>query len=120
MAATKGESVVAVSYLLFTDPNPNNDPLCGTYIDIYNPGNGKTIQDVKIVDKCPSCDAGSIDVNVELFESLGVDVSVGRAHGIDWGGPTVGGKRSVGLEPLKITQKEKRRVHHPHGMTRRA
>ncbi len=72
------------------------------------------------MDKCPSCDAESIDVNVELFTSLGVDVSVGRAHGIDWGGPRVGGKRSVGLEPLTIMRKEKRGGRHPHGMTGRA
>ena len=72
------------------------------------------------MDKCVGCEADSIDVNVELFEALGIDVSVGRAHGIDWGGPTAGGKRSASLEPLKVTANAKRRVHHPHGKTRRA
>ena len=66
------------------------------------------------------CEAESIDVNVELFEALGFDKSVGRVHGMDWGGNTVGGKRTVGLEPLRITPVEKHEPRHPHGKVEHA
>ncbi|CAF9919878.1 hypothetical protein IMSHALPRED_004747 [Imshaugia aleurites] len=117
IAAQPGEAIVAISYTRFTAANTNDDPLCGTYISIYNPANQQTYPNVKIVDKCMGCDADSIDVNVELFEALGFDSGVGRAHGMDWGGNTVGGKekRSGELEPLVIGAGEKRGLHHPHG-----
>lgn len=114
MAATQGESIVAISKARFTAPNPNDDPLCGSTITIYNPAAGISVPNVKVVDKCNGCDADSIDVNVELFKQLGFDPAQGRVT-VDWGGNTVGGKRSVegGLEPLEVVAK--RELGHPHG-----
>lgn len=61
------------------------------------------------------CAADDIDVNVELFSALGIDPAKGRVT-VDWGGSTVGGKRSVvGLEQLGGTEEVKREVRHPHG-----
>lgn len=115
IGAQPGEPIVAISHLKFTAANPNDDPLCGSYISIYNPNNQQTVQNVKVVDKCMGCDEDSIDVNVELFEALGFAPGRGRIQGVDWGGSVAGGKRSVGLEALTTTQVEKREVHHPHG-----
>ena len=112
IAAQPGEPIVAISYLKFGSGNPNSDPLCGSYISIYNPSNGQTLNNVKVVDKCMGCKAEDIDVNVELFGMLGLDSGRGRVSGMDWGGSAAGGKRSVGLEPLGISE---RKVHHPHG-----
>lgn len=101
IAAQPGEPIVAISHLKFTAPNPNNDPLCGSTITIYNPYNGQSIPGVKVVDKCMGCAETDIDVNVELFEALGFQQGQGRIHGVDWGGDAAGGK--------------KRDVKHPHG-----
>lgn len=114
--AQHGEYVVAISQLKWAGGNPNNDPMCGTTITIYNPYNQMTIENVKIVDKCMKCLEQDIDVSPELFHALGLTDAQGRVHGMDWGGNVVGGKRSAsGLEPLVITpQKEKREGRHPH------
>ncbi|KAL9074382.1 MAG: hypothetical protein Q9161_002368 [Pseudevernia consocians] len=84
IAAQPGEAVVAISKPQMNNPpNSNNNPLCGTYIAIYNPYNQQTIQNVKIVDTCVGCDEGDIDVNVELFEALGFSSGTGKVKGID-------------------------------------
>lgn len=118
MASAPGESVVAISqYKMDNVGNPNNNPLCGTTISIYNPANGQTVSDVKIVDTCMGCPEDNIDVNVELFEALGFASSQGKVT-VDWGGNSVGGKKRSGgvLEPVGIVAKgEKREVRHPHG-----
>ena len=118
IGAQPGESIVAISHLRWGPGNPNNNPMCGTTIGIYNPSNGKTIDNVKIVDKCMGCAIDDIDVNVELFEALGFDQGRGRVPGMDWGGSVVGGKkRDVGLEPLVILPSVKREPKHPHART---
>ena len=121
MAAQPGEPVVAISKTQMNNPpNPNNNPLCGTYISIYNPYNQHTVQNVKIVDTCVGCSEGDIDVNVELFEALGFDAGAGRVKGMDWGGHAIGGKRSAGLAPLTVPRGEKRQPRHPHGKVEKA
>ncbi|KAI1756410.1 RlpA-like double-psi beta-barrel-protein domain-containing protein-containing protein [Xylaria castorea] len=47
---------------------------CGKSITITKDGKTAT---AKVVDKCPACASGSIDVSSTVFESL-VDLSVGR------------------------------------------
>ena len=115
IAAQPSDHIVAISQYRWAPGNPNNNPMCGSTIGIYNPANGQTLSDVKIVDKCMGCAEGDIDVSISVFDALGIDSSKGRVHGMDWGGNVVGGKRDVGvLEPLVITT-EKREPHHPHG-----
>ncbi|KAH9905382.1 RlpA-like double-psi beta-barrel-protein domain-containing protein-containing protein [Xylariomycetidae sp. FL2044] len=64
------EHVVALSPAQFAaDPD-----VCGKSISIQKDGKTASAQ---VVDKCPSCAAGSIDVSSTVFESL-VDLSVGR------------------------------------------
>lgn len=59
----------------------NGNPMCGKTIKIYNSANGKTATGT-VMDKCPGCDAGSIDVSQKLFEEL-ADLADGRVE-ISW------------------------------------
>ncbi len=74
--------------------NPNNNPVCGTQINIYNPNTGSTTQ-ATIVDTCAACAYEDIDVSPSVFETVAPDGN-GRVMGIDWGGSAVGGKRELG------------------------
>ena len=58
--------VVALSQANFGSGTIDN-PLCGKFITISY--GGRTVQ-AKIVDKCPGCQAGSIDVSQSVFEAL--------------------------------------------------
>ncbi|KAI1348211.1 riboflavine-aldehyde-forming enzyme [Xylaria sp. FL0043] len=52
---------------------------CGKTIKIHR--NGKTAS-AKVVDKCPGCGGGSIDVSPAVFQSL-ANLDQGRVH-VDW------------------------------------
>ncbi|KAI1344664.1 RlpA-like double-psi beta-barrel-protein domain-containing protein-containing protein [Xylariaceae sp. FL0016] len=52
---------------------------CGKTITITKGGKTAT---AKVVDKCPGCASGSIDVSSTVFESI-ADLSVGRTT-VDW------------------------------------
>lgn len=111
IAAAPGENIVAISHLKMNNgANPNNNPLCGTTISIYNPQGGNTVSGVKIVDTCMGCDEESIDVNPELFQQLGFELAQGRVT-VDWGGNSVGGKK----RSLEVEGVGKRELRHPHG-----
>lgn len=75
------EDLVAVSYQWWTTANPNNDPLCQG-ISVQVTWNGTTIT-VPVKDKCPSCDAGHIDLSQTAFAKL-APLSVGVVTGITW------------------------------------
>ncbi|KAI8948454.1 RlpA-like double-psi beta-barrel-protein domain-containing protein-containing protein [Xylaria longipes] len=66
------EAVVAMSPAQYTGN-------CGKSITITK--GGKTAK-AKVVDKCPACASGSIDVSSTVFQSL-VDLSVGRTT-VSW------------------------------------
>lgn len=68
--------VAAVSQELFTNPNPNLDPLCGKEVIVTNPSNKKTVK-VTVVDKCMGCKRGDIDLSPAAFNKLN-DPSIGR------------------------------------------
>lgn len=53
---------------------------CGAYVDVTGP-KGNTVR-VKIVDRCPECEAGHIDLSAEAFAEL-ADPSAGRID-ISW------------------------------------
>jgi hypothetical protein len=59
--------LVAAPYSYWTTPNPNNDPICALSIEVTY--QGQTIR-VPVRDKCPSCDAGHIDLSAPAFGSL--------------------------------------------------
>ncbi|KAI4212271.1 MAG: hypothetical protein LQ351_004984 [Letrouitia transgressa] len=82
--------VVALSVSMMANPpNPNNNPKCGTYIDIFNEAKG-THQRAMIVDTCWGCGEQDIDVSDSLFYAVAPDGD-GRVHGIEWSGDAVGG-----------------------------
>ncbi|KAI0201982.1 RlpA-like double-psi beta-barrel-protein domain-containing protein-containing protein [Astrocystis sublimbata] len=70
--STDSEAVVALS------PSEYNGN-CGKTIAIHK--DGKTAK-AKVVDKCPGCASGAIDVSSTVFSSL-VDPSVGRTT-VSW------------------------------------
>ncbi|KAI4136514.1 MAG: hypothetical protein L6R39_007751 [Caloplaca ligustica] len=87
---SKNEPVVALSReIMANGPNPNNNPKCGTKINIYNERTKKTHQ-ATIVDTCQACQRQDIDVNEKLFYAVAPNGD-GRVHGIAWGGSAVGG-----------------------------
>ncbi|KAK4171190.1 RlpA-like double-psi beta-barrel-protein domain-containing protein-containing protein [Triangularia setosa] len=72
------ELVAAISYAVF-DPktpggNPNNNLLCGRRIRANF--EGKSVE-VIVVDRCPSCSAGSLDLSPAAFQQL---ADLGRGH----------------------------------------
>jgi expansin (peptidoglycan-binding protein) len=67
-ANSEAEYVVALNHVDF-DPytpngNPNNNPLCGRMIRASY--NGKSV-DVKLVDRCPGCNSGDLDLSPAAF-----------------------------------------------------
>ncbi|KAG1352313.1 hypothetical protein G6F62_002720 [Rhizopus arrhizus] len=47
--------------------NPNNNPLCGKYINVH--GHKGTVR-VKIVDTCPPCKSGDVDLSTAAFGKI--------------------------------------------------
>ncbi|WP_063838357.1 cysteine/serine endopeptidase inhibitor [Saccharothrix sp. ST-888] len=75
------ETLVAVSHTWWTSANPKNDPLCrGVSVKVTY--QGKTIT-VPVKDKCPSCDAGHMDLSQPAFGKL-APLGTGVINGITW------------------------------------
>ncbi|CAP62076.1 uncharacterized protein PODANS_5_460 [Podospora anserina S mat+] len=75
------EFVVALSHADF-DPqtpggNPNNNPLCGRRLRASF--EGKSVK-VAVIDRCPACSAGSLDLSPAAFSQL-ADLGRGRIQG---------------------------------------
>lgn len=60
-------------------PNPNNNPMCGKYAKVKGP---KGTVRVKIVDTCPPCKKGSLDLSPAAFMKI-ADLAAGRVP-ITW------------------------------------
>lgn len=60
-------------------PNPNNNPNCGRYAKVTGP---KGTVRVKIVDTCPPCLSGSLDLSPAAFVKI-ADLAAGRVK-IHW------------------------------------
>ncbi|KAI0820937.1 RlpA-like double-psi beta-barrel-protein domain-containing protein-containing protein, partial [Irpex lacteus] len=75
------ELVAAVSHTIgYKGGNPNNNPVCGKHIKINYQGKSVT---VKVVDRCPGCATGSLDLSPTAFSKL-ASKSVGRLHNVKW------------------------------------
>ncbi|KAI8381540.1 RlpA-like double-psi beta-barrel-protein domain-containing protein-containing protein [Radiomyces spectabilis] len=59
--------------------NPNANPMCGRYAKVTGP---KGTVRVKIVDTCPPCVKGSLDLSPAAFQKI-ADLSAGRVK-ITW------------------------------------
>lgn len=59
--------------------NPNKNPLCGKYITAKGP---KGTVRVKIVDTCPPCKSGDLDLSIAAFGKI-ADYAAGRVP-ITW------------------------------------
>ena len=86
-------AIVALSTeILANGANPNNNPKCGTLINIYNPATRKT-HSATIVDTCKGCSTYDIDVSPSVFEAVDPNgLGDGRIT-VDWGGSAVGEKK---------------------------
>ncbi|KAL9076834.1 MAG: hypothetical protein Q9161_000819 [Pseudevernia consocians] len=113
------EMVVALSSSLMQQSwsgNPNDNPKCNAYINIWNPDTQTLTSNVKVVDTCPGCGMYDIDASDAVFAAV-ADPALDHGNGweiVDWGGNGVGGKRDLGLETLKTRPVGKREPHHPH------
>ncbi|KAJ8660213.1 hypothetical protein O0I10_004073 [Lichtheimia ornata] len=72
----ENEDIVAMNYVQMENgPNPNNNPLCDTYIIIKgSQGESKA----RIVDTCPKCEYGCLDLSPKVFLDVCGDLDKGR------------------------------------------
>ncbi|OMH83930.1 Papain inhibitor [Zancudomyces culisetae] len=78
---SNSELVAAISHVEYgVNANPNNAPVCGKCALVTGP-DGKTVT-VKIVDSCPACNSGSLDLSPTAFQKL-APLSAGRIK-IKW------------------------------------
>ncbi|KAK4549891.1 hypothetical protein LTR36_005192 [Oleoguttula mirabilis] len=78
---TDSDAIVALPHVMMNNPaNPNNNPLCGTYITISYAG---STHQAKIVDTCMGCDNAAIDLSPTLFTAVAPDGN-GRVHDVEW------------------------------------
>ncbi|KAJ2902800.1 allergen Asp F7 [Zalerion maritima] len=74
-------NVVALSaQIMGTGPTLTDNPYCGRKVAIR--AQGKSV-DATVVDKCPGCPAGDLDVSEKIFKELFGDLGIGRGN-IDW------------------------------------
>ena len=57
-------------YAAMNKPQYNNSNACGSYVEITRKGTNKKVI-VKILDQCPECPQGNIDLSKEAFLKLG-------------------------------------------------
>ena len=58
----------------------NSNPMCGRKMRVTH---GKQSVVVTVVDTCPGCAVGSVDLTPAAFKKL-APLSVGRIHGVKW------------------------------------
>lgn len=76
-------ALAAVSMQAYNPGNPNNNPLCGYKLNVWNNANPSTTVTVAIVDTCPGCTGQyDLDLSPGAFNQL-ADPSVGRIQ-ISW------------------------------------
>jgi len=80
---SNSELVVAIDPTTYgNDPNPNNSKQCGRSIRVKYGGKSAV---VKVVDKCPGCKTGDLDLSPAAFKQVVGDLGIGRVRGTwDW------------------------------------
>ncbi|ORY91061.1 RlpA-like double-psi beta-barrel-protein domain-containing protein-containing protein, partial [Syncephalastrum racemosum] len=77
---SESDLIAALNYVdMKNGANPNNNPNCGRKINVTGP-KGKVT--VKIVDTCPVCKSGDVDLSPAAFAKI-ADLDQGRI-GITW------------------------------------
>ncbi|ORX80723.1 hypothetical protein BCR32DRAFT_189522, partial [Anaeromyces robustus] len=72
----------ALNYIQYGEyPNPNNSVVCGKCVKLIN---GSKSVVVEIVDKCPVCKSGDVDIAPYAFKELFGSLDVGRVPEIKW------------------------------------
>ncbi|KAF5365270.1 hypothetical protein D9758_005359 [Tetrapyrgos nigripes] len=71
---SNSDPIVAISSQIF------NNGLCGRQMNVNFQGRSVT---VTVVDSCPGCGSGDIDLSPSAFSQL-ADPSVGRIQGVQW------------------------------------
>lgn len=83
VTSSSTDAIVALSHVLMTPlngANPNTNPLCGKKINITY--GGKTMT-ATILDTCPGCAEGDLDLSQGLFNEL-TNYGDGRVYGATW------------------------------------
>ncbi|KAI7868474.1 RlpA-like double-psi beta-barrel-protein domain-containing protein-containing protein [Spinellus fusiger] len=76
------ELVAALNHIqMGYSANPNNNPNCGRTALVTGP-NGEKAR-ITIVDTCPGCGYGSLDLSPVAYRALGGTIEAGRVH-ITW------------------------------------
>jgi len=72
----------ALNYVQYGEySNPNNSIVCRRCVKVEH-GSNKVV--VEIVDKCPVCKSGDIDLSPTAFTELFGGLEVGRVHNVNW------------------------------------
>ncbi|CAO3699284.1 hypothetical protein G6F70_004660 [Rhizopus microsporus] len=80
---SNSEMVVAVNKeQMANGGNPNSNPKCNKKVKIVGPS-GKSAT-ARVVDTCPGCDSGSLDMSPALFKKVCGDLGLGVCS-IHWG-----------------------------------
>ncbi|ORX63314.1 hypothetical protein K493DRAFT_148348, partial [Basidiobolus meristosporus CBS 931.73] len=80
IVSTSSQLIAAMNAPQFGEyANPSHSPVCFKCAMIHGPKGSVKVQ---IVDKCPSCKEGSLDLSPAAFEHI-ADLAQGRVH-IDW------------------------------------
>ncbi|KAI5795340.1 RlpA-like double-psi beta-barrel-protein domain-containing protein-containing protein, partial [Peziza echinospora] len=86
---TSSDAVVAISHTVFDaaniSGNPNENPLCGRKVRAmrYREDLGRNVTvEAMVVDRCPACKAGDLDVSEAVFAKL-ARMEMGRV-GVVW------------------------------------
>ncbi|KAI7897785.1 RlpA-like double-psi beta-barrel-protein domain-containing protein-containing protein [Cokeromyces recurvatus] len=70
------DMVVAVNYIQMENgSNPNNNPRCDKKVKII--GKTRKVVTARIVDTCPGCSSGSLDMSTALFKKVCGDLALG-------------------------------------------
>jgi len=82
VAPRNSKYFAALNYIQYGEyANPNNSVVCRRCVRVEH-GSNQVV--VEIVDKCPVCQSGDIDLSPTAFTELFGGLEVGRVHNVNW------------------------------------
>ncbi|ORX57303.1 hypothetical protein BCR36DRAFT_580713 [Piromyces finnis] len=82
VAPRNNKYFAALNYIQYGEySNPNNSVVCRRCVKVKY-GSNEVV--VEIVDKCPVCQSGDIDLSPTAFTELFGSLDVGRVHNVNW------------------------------------